>query len=129
MDIFNYFVSSALRPTRVDWSNLSTDMRYTPPPADYLDGKSYNGRTWSELNDIERNSPSSPDACHEACDDNEDCMQWMHKDNECALSRSIKLGGSKQPEQGKVSVSGWHLGRVEAFKAKAGDCKKVDWII
>ncbi|KAL9104070.1 MAG: hypothetical protein Q9187_008945 [Circinaria calcarea] len=126
VDIFNHFVKPTLQPLRSDWNNLSTDIIYTPPPADKPDTK-YNGQTWAELTDIQRSSPDSPESCKTACDADKDCYQWMHMDRSCGIGRSFKMGGSKNMEQGRKYVSGWKFGKIEAFEKEMGGCSKVDW--
>ncbi|MCJ1475572.1 hypothetical protein MMC13_004235 [Lambiella insularis] len=126
MDLFNHFVKPSLTSQRADWSNLSDDITYKPPPDDDKD-KLYNGRKWSEFTDLERASPESPEHCKKVCEASDSCFQWQHHDKECNLHLSIKLGSSKKGG-GATWVSGWRTDRIEKFQVEMKECKDgVDW--
>lgn len=126
MDLFNHFVKPSLKSIRTDWSNLSDDIVYTPPPDNDKD-KLYNGRKWSEYTDVERASPESPENCQKACEAGDACLQWQHHGNECNLHMSIRLGSSKQ-EGGTKWVSGWQMDRIEKFQVVMKECKgSIEW--
>ncbi|MCJ1320087.1 hypothetical protein MMC15_005424 [Xylographa vitiligo] len=126
MEIFNHFVKPSLLSTRTDWTNLSDDITYTPPSPEDPE-RSYNGRTWAELGLVERASPETADNCKKACDADNDCFQWQHHDQECALHHSIRMGESKRATQSSW-ISGWKMDKIEKFQAEMGECKSgVDW--
>ncbi|MCJ1418760.1 hypothetical protein MMC32_005111 [Xylographa parallela] len=126
MDIFNHFVKPSLLPTRTDWTNLSDNVIY-PPPTSEDPPRTYNGLTWAELGPVERSSPESADNCKKACDADDNCFQWQHHDQECALHHSIRIGESKRGMQ-STWVSGWKMDKIEKFQAEMGECKSgVDW--
>ena len=124
MEIFNHFVNASLIPLREDWTNLSDDIVYTPSPDD--PDRTYNGRKWAELSQIQQASPASADNCKKACDEDDDCFQWQHHDKECALHHSIRMGGSKK--DAKSWVSGWKMAKINKFKEGMKECKAgLDW--
>lgn len=130
-DIYKHFVQSKLekmsKPVREDWDNLSTDIRYQPAAGD--DDKGLNkGMKFADLSPTERASIEGPEQCEAVCDEQHDCFGWMHKDKECRISHSIKVGGSMSPDNGKRSVSGWNMKVIKKFIALKDDCPDgPDW--
>jgi hypothetical protein len=111
---------------RDDWSNLSDDVRFSPP-GDNEPDRDYYGRKWSELNEEERSSPESAENCRKACEASNECFQWQHHDRECALHRTIRLGTSKR-EGDRRYTSGWRLDKIKDFEKEMNDCKGgLDW--
>ncbi len=122
-DVFNYFVASNILSERTDWENLSKDVTYRPDP----EGE-FNGRKWEELEEIERKSPESVENCKALCEYDWGCFQWMHHGQECGISHSIKLGGSRRPEGNERWVSGWMGKRIDDFRNRMGECEGgFDW--
>ena len=118
-DIYYRFVHDNLQPILEDWSNLSSDMTYTPDPDPE---RKFHGLKWTELTDIERASAESPDNCRKLCESENDCIQWEHHDRECKTSRSIKLGGMKRSEGNVKWVSGFRFNKIGEFRQKMGNC-------
>ena len=122
-DLYLRFVDAALEPQRTDWTNLAQDKTYVADPT-----ADFNGRKWDDLNEVERSANVSPEACQKVCEEDKECIIWVHHDRECKTDKGVKLGGSKRPEGGKAWVSGWNLERWDKLKSELGDCADgPDW--
>lgn len=131
-DIYEHFVKNNLEkldePVRQDWENLSSDMLYKPIQDVTDNGGINEGQDFQKLPDTKRKAVESPQNCQKLCDTEQDCFGWMHKDNECRLSRSIKIGGHMSPDNGKRFTSGWNLKVINNFVKEMGDCPDgPDW--
>ena len=114
---------------REDWSNLSWDREYKPPPEDQPDKILINGQKWSELSDTERVSIENPENCRTLCDATAECYQWQHSDMQCSLGWSVKLGGRKAQEGNQRWTSGWRFSKIGDLEAKYTNCSSgPDWI-
>jgi hypothetical protein len=118
-DVFYKFTNQSLTAQRDDWQNLSDDLQLK---IDSKEDALYDGKKWADLSEVMRSSIETSDKCKAACEAEPRCMQWVHSDLKCHLHWSIRQGASKSPEESNRWTSGWHLGRIEKFKAAAGDC-------
>lgn len=87
----------------------------TQPQRENWDNWSWKSELGSNLSgDNETIETTSSDACRDACEANKDCSQYTHDGEKCFISKAIRLGESKAPENEgqKVWRSGWHQGRV-----------------
>ncbi|KAH0541516.1 hypothetical protein FGG08_003991 [Glutinoglossum americanum] len=95
-DIFAHFVEPQLIEERECWDNYSENERW-----ENVDGRS--NLTYAD--------------CKKACEDDEDCRQFMFKKGSCKTSPYVKAGW-KLPA-GDTMKSGWLLDRTKALREKA----------
>ena len=128
-DLFYKFVSPHLTPSRDIWDNLSNDITYTPPKPKDTSKKNaaeetFGGKKWDELTPTQQTSFHNLENCKKACEENEDCLQFRHGHEECALSRSIKFGERQvSPSKEEKKKSGWLVERIREREKKWGECK------
>jgi hypothetical protein len=120
-----------LTDSRDDWDNMSDDCIYRPENSELIDRQ----KKWEECNDLEREAYKSFDDCGRACKADSFCYQWSFYGENCAVSRSFKLGHGKvpphsdaNPDPGSRIRSGWDLDRIRKFREDAGECSKPKWI-
>lgn len=62
--------------------------------------------------------------CKQACQDDEECMQWYFYKDKCNLARRIMYGKAKTSEKGGVKAfSGWMMERIAEFEEENRECK------
>ncbi|KIW14601.1 hypothetical protein PV08_07385 [Exophiala spinifera] len=129
-DAFEYFVQPNIADKKLDWNNYSGDKIFTKPAEDHVkeehdwDHKSDEEKQqmWDELNELQKHSVESFDACRAACLDDGDCKQFSWHPGTCKLNESIKVGHAV--ETSEEYASGWVLERVQAFKESQGTCEE-----
>ncbi|CAJ2512002.1 Uu.00g076270.m01.CDS01 [Anthostomella pinea] len=100
-DIFRNYIQPRLRSERSDWDNLS---------------------------EKEQTSESSFKACRDACQSQQDCLQFSVSGYSCKTSTALKLGHKSSAEE--QVASGWMLDRIEDFtKRMDAACVDRDWIM
>lgn len=111
---------------RDDWDNISRDYIYTP--------KTNTSENWERYSDAEKQSTMSFDACKQACEGNQRCLQWKYRTNECQLAENIRVGEPWDPELKKkvgeenleTYTSGWLVDRIRTYYKNFENCE-VRW--
>ena len=122
-DIFAHFVDRHISITRHAWNNLSQDKKIVAPSLATEEDLDF-----SQLEDFEQRAVESGHDCEEACkrQPQAKCVQWMFTPGRCYLGKVIRLGETDERES-ETWISGWISERVEIYKKRMGDCKKVRW--
>lgn len=131
-DIFEALVEPSLAPLRSDWNNESRDRRY----GDAEWEKNYEDP--AEQTDATRTAPTSLEACVEACQQNQECLQYKYKPGKCFINMSVLLGqledGTRHEfddedfMEGPRWRSGWMMERIAGWKTgERMQCHEPDW--
>ncbi len=129
-DAFEYFVQPNIAQKKSDWNNYSGDKTFTEPSEDHVkedndwDWKNDDEKQqlWDDLNEIQKQSTESFEACQTACMDDGGCLQFAWHPGTCKLNYSVRMGHAIEPKE--EYSSGWILERVEAFKQGQGTCEQ-----
>ncbi|KAK5243939.1 hypothetical protein LTR40_012395, partial [Exophiala xenobiotica] len=113
-----------------DWNNYSGDKTFTEPSEDHVkedndwDWKNDEEKQqlWDDLNEIQKQSTESFEACQTACMDDGGCLQFSWHPGTCKLNFSVRMGHASDPKE--EHSSGWILERVTAFKQAQGTCEQ-----
>lgn len=131
-EVYHMFFEPKLVPMREDWDNHSDDWFYIDSDAqdheweDWRVGKAVSEEDKSEL---EKKAHEGFDDCARACEEHEECFQFVWQDDCCGMKRSFKLGRPvKREEEEKMRAkSGWDVAKIKKWVKDQGECKEVIW--
>jgi len=69
--------------------------------------------------------PKSFQDCIEACEADENCLQYTHHDETCYIGTVIRLGFKKEGDKGGIWQSGWHKTRINDWASMQPQCDEV----
>lgn len=126
-DIFEKFVAQHVGVNRTKWNNLSRDWKFTATElvgSEKEDRENNGGKLFAELEEYEKRSVRSEEACAEACRMKQgECVQWMWMTGRCHLGRELRLGAGDD-ERNAIEVEGgtrlkgrehWNCGWVQEY--------------
>ncbi|SMQ51761.1 unnamed protein product [Zymoseptoria tritici ST99CH_3D7] len=124
-DIFEHFVAPHIGETRKGWRNLSKDRKIVRPPQVTEEG---DGAPWNELQDEEKASVESEQACEGWCRSKGkgECKQWMWMPGRCYLGKDVRLGRVDDEGERDQGEERWTSGWVENGE-ELGECEQVRW--
>ena len=142
-DAFEGFVRGKMEEVREGWDNFSGDTRIERVGEGRDDGGDgmffprffpcFYKRVECDTHEhaciltstVTQSAPSSPSACQSACLANDECIQWRHREGECHIGKTLRLG--EKATGGRKWTSGWMLERVAKRVEEWGRCEKASW--
>ncbi|ROW06776.1 hypothetical protein VMCG_04145 [Cytospora schulzeri] len=131
-EVYHAFMEPKLVKMREDWDNQSDDWFYID-----FDAQDHSWEDWrvgravgeEDKSELQKKAHESFDDCARACEEHDECFQFVWQDDCCGMKRSIMLGRpvKKDNEEKKRPKSGWDVVKIKKWVEDQGECKQVIW--
>ncbi|KAF9874386.1 hypothetical protein CkaCkLH20_07949 [Colletotrichum karsti] len=128
-DIYFEFFAPKMQPERADWDNAADDRFYLDESANKHQDWQLNRAKLDDLSPEEKDAHKSFAQCRKACEVDDACFSFQHRDGVCGFSWAWKLGHpvKKESQEEKRLMSGWDVRKINAWIEKQGECGPVKW--
>lgn len=131
-EIYHEFVENKLIPVREDWDNHSDDWLYIDQSSEdheWEDWQIERAVKEEEKSELEKKAHNSFDDCSRACEEHDECFQYVWQNDCCGMKRSICLGWpvKKEYEDRKRAKSGWNIAKIKKWVDEQGECTEIIW--
>lgn len=131
-EVYHVFFEPKLLPVREDWDNHSDDWFYMgsdPQDYEWEDWRVVRAVKEEEKSDLEKKAHESFEDCGRACEEHNECFQFVWQDDCCGMKRSFMLGRpvKREQEEKKRVKSGWNVVKIKKWVSDQGECKEVIW--
>lgn len=75
----------------------------------------------------EKTTVQSAEECATVCAANTQCFQFVFDGESCYVGKAIRLGETRDPEDGKRWQSGWNLDRIADWAANQELCNDIEF--
>ncbi|KAK8206856.1 hypothetical protein M8818_004691 [Zalaria obscura] len=125
-DLYASLVARHVTKPRKSWNNLSQSTKFIDA-SQHPGAEQKEGDEWDRLEDWEKESVKSFDACRDVCErkGKDDCVQWMWEPGRCYLDREVRMGNTDEREEDHW-MSGWVQERVKGLHEDIEPCT-VNW--